>query len=361
MNKALFERIVVAGNEWLQRYPWALAVFGFFSGLASFFLVERNDELAQVLTLLMLGSWAWLALENMLKKGVWHWFGIKVPRPVLRFVNQLVHQETLFFVIPFFVFTTAWNSGQLLFTSLLVAAAAVSIIDPLYYGWLARKRWLYFLFHGVTLFAMLLTALPIVFNLPTSASYPWALGIAMVVALPSLARSMPLEWRRQTGSAVLLVVLTGAVGWWARAWVPPASLWLTEVAITDRLDDSSREPDRRLTRIDESQLRAGLYAYTAIRAPRGLHERIYHVWYHNGKEIDRIALEITGGREEGYRAWTHKENFPESLAGQWNIRVITSAEQLIGVLRFSVSEVPGGKPVARVSEASELEPGQRFL
>ncbi|HMB58966.1 MAG TPA: DUF5924 family protein, partial [Xanthomonadales bacterium] len=150
MRRATIEKLVIAGNDWLGRYPWALAVFGFVSGVASFILVDRNDELAKVLTLLMLASWAWLALENILKKGVWHWFGINVPRPVLRFVNQLVHQESLFFVIPFFVFTTAWNSGQMVFTSILILAALVSIIDPLYYGWLARKRWLYYIFHGVT-------------------------------------------------------------------------------------------------------------------------------------------------------------------------------------------------------------------
>ena len=39
-----------------------------------------------------------------------------------------------------------------------------------------------------------------------------------------------------------------------------------------------------------------LYAYTAINAPRGLKERIFHEWTHNGQRVDRIALEISGGR-----------------------------------------------------------------
>lgn len=344
MRRATIEKLVIAGNDWLGRYPWALAVFGFASGVASFILVDRNDELAKVLTLLMLASWAWLALENILKKGVWHWFGINVPRPVLRFVNQLVHQESLFFVIPFFVFTTAWNSGQIVFTSILILAALVSIIDPLYYGWLARKRWLYYLFHGVTLFAVLLTALPIVFHLPTSDSYPWALLIALIVSLPILARSMPFQWNRYRGAGLLLVVLAGALGWWLRPWVPPASLWLTNVAITDRFDDDSRQPIRKLSQLHENQIRSGLYAFTAIRAPRGLHERIFHVWYRDGKEVDRIALDISGGREEGYRAWTHKNNFPEPSAGNWKIRVVTSGDQLIGVLRFRVAALAEGLP-----------------
>ena len=82
----------------------------------------------------------------------------------------------------------------------------------------------------------------------------------------------------------------------------------------------------------------GLYAYTAINAPRGLDERIYHVWQFNGQEVDRIALDIHGGRKEGYRAWTHKQNFPPDAAGRWQVQVLTEDGQVIGVLRFKVTD-----------------------
>ena len=87
-----------------------------------------------------------------------------------------------------------------------------------------------------------------------------------------------------------------------------------------------------------AQIRAqGLYAYTAISAPRGLDERIFHVWLHNGQEVDRIALDIHGGREAGYRAWTHKQNFPADPTGRWQVQVITEVGQVIGTLRFEVT------------------------
>ena len=120
-------------------------------------------------------------------------------------------------------------------------------------------------------------------------------------------------------------------------WVPPATLWLTEVAVTIQLDNKNRAPGQSLKLISVDQLRSeGLYAYTAINAPRGLSERIYHVWRHNGREIERIALDIQGGRKEGYRAWTHKQNFPGEPAGNWQVQVLTEAGQMIGVLRFKV-------------------------
>ena len=112
---------------------------------------------------------------------------------------------------------------------------------------------------------------------------------------------------------------------------------MTEVAVTTQLHD--RTPGESLKRIDVNELRArGLYAYTAINAPRGLNERIYHVWKLNGQEVDRIALDIKGGRKEGYRAWTHKQNFPPNPVGRWQVRVLTEDGQMIGVLRFRVTD-----------------------
>ena len=62
----------------------------------------------------------------------------------------MIHQESLFFVLPFFFVTTTWNSGQLVFTGLLAAAGLVSIVDPLYYKWLAPRRWLFLALHTLT-------------------------------------------------------------------------------------------------------------------------------------------------------------------------------------------------------------------
>lgn len=325
--------------ELIQRHPGMVAIFGFASGLASFLLVERQAGLAQGLALVMLVSWLWLILENVLRQRIAQWFGFELPPPMLRYATQMIHQESLFFVLPFFFITTTWNSGQLLFSGLLAGAALVSIIDPLYYKWLAPKRWLFLAYHTLTLFAVLLTALPIIFKLTTPQSYELALAAAVLLSFPSLFAIITVQrwWR-----GLLLVGLTlaiGAGGWLARVWVPPATLWLTEVAVTTELDNQTRAPGASIKQLSVAQLRSqGLFAYTAINAPRGLNERIYHVWRRDGGEVERIALDINGGRKEGYRAWTHKQNFPADAVGRWQVQVLTEAGQMIGVLRFKVVE-----------------------
>lgn len=321
-----------------QRYPGLIALFGFVSGVASFVLVERHESLAKVIALVMLVSWLWLVLEGLLRRALARWLGIRMPGLVLRYLTQMIHQESLFFILPFFFITTAWNSGQAIFTGLLGAAALIAIIDPLYYHWLAPKRWVYLAYHTLTLFAVLLTALPIILHLSTPQSYRWALGAAVVLSFPSLAGLLSVQrWWRGLAMCALALVLGGS-GWLLRSWVPPATLWLTEVAVTTEVDGGQRMPGASLKRISAAELQSGgLFAYTAINAPRGLNERIYHVWRHNGVRVDQIALEIKGGRKAGYRAWTHKLNFPPNPQGRWQVQVMTEAGQMIGTLRFRVT------------------------
>ncbi|ATE61122.1 DUF5924 family protein [Thauera sinica] len=323
----------------VRRYPGVIAAFGFVSGLVSFFLVDRHEGFARIIAVLMLASWVWLILEQLLCRLVERWFGFTLPPPLLRYATQLIHQESLFFALPFFATTTSWNSGQFVFTGLLGAAALVSIIDPVYYRRLAPRRWLYLTYHTLTLFAVLLAALPVILQTPTPQSYRLALGVAVLLSFPSVAGSLPL--RRWWRGAVLIALMAAlaAAGWWLRLWVPPATLWLHHVAVTAEFDGASRVPGQTLREIDAAQLAAqGLYAYTAINAPQGLQERIWHVWMRDGVEVDRIALDIRGGRREGYRAWTHKQNFPPQPAGRWQVKVLTDAGQMIGTLRFQVTE-----------------------
>ena len=147
--------------ELIKRYPGVIALGGFISGVGSFILVDRQESLASWIAIVMLISWIWLMMENTFTKVFAKVFKREIPQPLLRYATQMIHQESLFFVLPFFFVTTTWNSGQLVFTGILAAAGLISIIDPLYYKWLAPRRWLYLALHTLTLFAALLTALPL--------------------------------------------------------------------------------------------------------------------------------------------------------------------------------------------------------
>ncbi|MFP3398674.1 DUF2914 domain-containing protein, partial [Brevibacterium sp. SIMBA_078] len=81
-------------------------------------------------------------------------------------------------------------------------------------------------------------------------------------------------------------------------------LRLTDITLSHEVDIQQRKPIGNVKLLDVNTLRReGLYSWTAVKAPRGLNEKIFHVWTLNNQVVDRIALNITGGREQGYRAW----------------------------------------------------------
>lgn len=341
---------------WLERYRWWLAVLTFAGGLASFLLIHRTEALARWLGAFLLLSWLWMLVEGLFghyleKRGGLTEF-------LSRFATQAIHQETFFFTLPFFIATTTWSTGQAVFTGGLILAAAASLLDPLYFGLLAKRRALYLAFHALAIFIAMLTALPLIWQLTTAQSMALSSVAMGVLALPSLARVIGVHEIWRWALMALLAVGLAAGAWMLRGWIPPATLWVTSGTVTQRLDEQDRLPGAPLQEVAAASLsQRGLYAFSAIRAPRGLSEEIVHVWYQNGVVVDRIPLTIAGGRSEGYRAWSHKLNFPAESGGEWRIEVITAAGQLIGVIRFQVTAAVGDLQ-APVEPGAPAEPDE---
>jgi len=361
------DQIPVATNpwqrllEWLHRYRYLLAPLSFSAGLASFLLIERREWLAQWVSVLLIAGWVLILAEEWAAKR------LRLSPAVLRFGIQAIQQETFFFTLPFFLHTTTWTTGQAVFTGAALLAGLCSMWDPLYFGRIAARPWLYLAFHALAVFIGTLTVAPILLHLTTTQTLALASGSVVVLAVPTLfrviERQRPLHWLLLFGGAAAL----GALAWQLRPWVPAATLWVQEARVTDALDKERREPGRALRSVAPAQVHAqGLYAFISIRAPRGLHEQVWHRWVQNGQEVDRIALDIFGGRAEGYRAWSYKRSFPADPRGQWRVEAITDGGQLIGRVEFSVigalprpappaTEAPAEPPVAAPLEPpSEL-------
>lgn len=82
-----------------------------------------------------------------------------------------------------------------------------------------------------------------------------------------------------------------------------------------------------------------VYVFTSIFAPTDLQKSVAHRWRWknpttgNWETADQIVYEITGGRDSGYRGFTHKSNMME---GEWRVDVITEENLVIGIVTFDV-------------------------
>lgn len=324
-------------EAWWARWRHLVSLASFLAGVASFALFERQEKAAQALVILLPLSWLLVGLEPwLLRLAQRGRFGAISPL-LLAWLTQGLHQESFFFTLPFFIASTSWFTPQAAFTVLLGLAALASIVDPFYFGQVARRRWLLWGFHAAAGFITVLAAAPMLWHLTTLQSLVLAAGCLALLSIPAWAALLAtLGWVRWP-MALGLSLLLGLAVLEVRGAIPPATLRVGQSAMTAHIDVSTKTPGPALKEISAAQVRSeGLYAWTAIRAPRGLRERIEHHWRHEGETIDRIPIEIAGGREQGYRAWTHKQAFPADPRGRWEVRVVTAGGQLIGVTRFTV-------------------------
>lgn len=322
--------------HWLRRYYWLWPLISFGSGIFSFFLISRQQSLGAWLALALMLTWLLLSLESL-----WSWWHrhrehSSLPRLLATFCAQLTHQETLFFCLPFFLITTVWDSGQAIFTGLLVVCAIVSIVDPLYFRIAEKRRWLYFSYHALCVFAVLLVVGPLLLRLSTGTSLLLAAIAFPLVALPSLISILRPDRAWRWLALVVLAISISGGAWALRTFIPPATLWIDASALSPSFDTAKREPRGSMVLTPDNLRARGLYAFTAVHAPLGLNEHIRHVWRHEGKVVDEIDLTIQGGRDQGYRAWSRKQHFGTDIAGEWQVDVVTDAGQRLGVIRFEV-------------------------
>ncbi len=83
----------------------------------------------------------------------------------------------------------------------------------------------------------------------------------------------------------------------------------------------------------------GVYFFSSVGAPAELTAPLSHVWeFYNEqahKWVQRASIEFTlaGGREDGYRAYSQKENVEEGL---WRVTVKVDDKRIVGRMKFYI-------------------------
>lgn len=83
-----------------------------------------------------------------------------------------------------------------------------------------------------------------------------------------------------------------------------------------------------------------IYGYARIFSPTNFADEVFIRWLYETSPdewitSDLIRINITGGRQEGFRGYTYKENYD---TGQWQMRVETQDGRELGRIYFEVRE-----------------------
>jgi hypothetical protein len=316
-----------------QRYPWLLPTLSFAAGWLGFVLVQRGQELARIIALLALLGWFWMLVEPWVRRRLER-RRQRVGNFVVNFISQSLQQELLFFSLPFLIGSTQRDAGQIAFTGLVGAAAVVSTIDPVYERVIATRAARRMSFHAFCSWIAALVVLPMVLLLPLERALPislLAVGGWLVLTLPLSLYSLR-HWRTRVAWVVGMIGVP-LLFWELRAQVPAAGLAVTDARVTQTIDGLT--PGMPVRRLRQDELAQGVIAFAAIRAPAGLSQQVIFEWRHDG-ERERIAVEIEGGRGDGFRAYARKQVFPADSVGLWTVDVLTPQAQLLQRMRFVV-------------------------
>lgn len=84
-----------------------------------------------------------------------------------------------------------------------------------------------------------------------------------------------------------------------------------------------------------------VYVFTKVFAPAGFDGKIYIRWLKDTDDgyvtSDKIPLQVTGGRREGFRGFAYKQNYS---VGDWQIRIETKGGLEIGRINLTIEEDP---------------------
>jgi hypothetical protein len=95
-----------------------------------------------------------------------------------------------------------------------------------------------------------------------------------------------------------------------------------------------------------------VYFYSAVNAPAELTAPLSHVWeyYDEGSKkwvvSTTISFGLTGGRENGYRAYSKKENI---IDGLWRVTIMVDANRVVGRRTFRVLHGVNSSPLQTIT------------
>ena len=190
---------------WILHSVWALAV-------GTTIVLVAQDRYYLVLWVVVFLILAW-ALTLFFGRATAEGIAASGKSPgvvheVSSYVTRVMYQQTLFFLLPFYAYSTVIGSPNVVFLGLLGGLAVLSCIDLVFDRWLRTRPVFALAFFAVVAFAAINLLLPLLVGLPPNLSAP-------------AAALLPLAARLHLRCAPCAPAFMRVSGWWAL----PSSSW----------------------------------------------------------------------------------------------------------------------------------------
>ncbi len=258
-------------------------------------------------------------------------------REVTSYITRVLYQETLFFLLPFYAYSTVPDSANVVFLGLLAGLAVLSCVDLLFDRWLRTRPVFALSFFALVAFAALNLLLPLLLGLRPRLAIPVAALTAAAGAGVLALRTAPRGWGvrlRLAGAGALIVGVV--VGF--PELIPPVPLRLEGYAFSTGMNRRTMTlPDTLRGRVPAARLDGSLVVVFEVFAPTALPATVQLEWRRDGRLV-RTSRDVSiTAHAAGFRVWDGWH--PPSGAvppGHYRVVLESSGRRVFGVARLVV-------------------------
>lgn len=310
-------------HQRLERVLWALhSAWALLSGIAVLVLAHNRYGFLRWIVLFLALTWGSTLVFSYLGG---------IARTVVSYLTRVMYQETLFFLLPFYFYSTTFWSWNVLYLAFLASLAVLSCFDLLFDRLLREHRPFAVSFFAVVSVSALQLFLPLALRWHIEYGLPLAGAISFLAAV-ALVQPWQ-EWlrpRRLLAIALTLAAILGALQF-LKALVPPVPLRVTHLRVSATLDPRtlSTGPAFDADIPLDALTRHRLYAVATVFAPRRLPAHVQMRFLLRGKVLRTSRnLDLTA-KPDGFRMWDSVHLPAQHAEGRYRIEV-WSAGQLLG-------------------------------
>jgi len=318
---------------WMLHSAWALI-----AGTAIVILAREHYHLVLWVVLFLVLAWTStlyfgrvVAQEGGMPPGLFH--------EVTSYLTRHVYQETLFFLLPFYAYSTVIKSPNVLFLVLLGGLAVLSCIDLLFDRWLRTRPVFGLTFFAIVTFAAINLLLPLLIGLPPHFAAPAAALLSIGATVPLALRSAAEGWggriRLVAAAVVMLAVVLGFPG-----LIPPVPLRLEQATFASGIDRSTLVLADSLTdHVSSAEVGGSLVVLVEVFAPSALPATVNLEWRRDG-ELLRVSREVgITAHAASFRVWDGWHPSSGSVPpGRYRVVLLTSGRRVFGVAELTVDD-----------------------
>lgn len=342
--RTLLGRLRNRFDELHERYGrlfWTLhSVWALLTGVAVLVLAHNRYGYVPWVVLFLGLTWAstlfFSRVASALSSRAW-----RFAQGFFSYLTRVMYQETLFFLIPFYFYSTTFPSWNSLYVVTLGILAAFSCYDLVFDRLLRTSKAFSLAFFSVVTFSALQFLFPLLFGVKVYLSSYMAAVISVFAAVPLAFSWHDLKTRR--GAAALVLVLVAALGFvrLLRPAVPPVPLRLIKIRFAARFDPQSMATPREYEdQIPLRELRGRrLWAIATIFAPTELHTSLNLRFLRDGEQLRASRTVDLVAHPRGFRLYDALPDAKHGFeAGKYTVEVWTAEGHLVGRASLEVTD-----------------------